>query len=521
MDVERSKKDTILIVDDTPMNLELLVNELTDAGFEVSVAMSGQIALRQLKYDHPDIILLDVLMPGMDGFETCRRLKASRKTKDIPVIFMTALADTADKVKGFNVGAVDYVTKPLQYEEVKARVKTHLMIQRLQKHLEEKNAHLQQEIIERKRVEEALQEANDKLEQRVAGRTADLKKANIELQAALFEVERLKNRLQVENVYLQEEIKLQHNFEEIISQSDAFKKVLHLVEQGASTDATILILGETGTGKELIARAVHSISSRSNRPLVKVSCAALPASLIDSELFGHEKGAFTGAFSRKPGRFELADKGTIFLDEIGDLPLALQAKLLRVLQEGEFERLGGLDTIRVDVRVIAATNRDLEGAVNAGEFREDLYYRLNVFPIFIPPLRERKEDIPLLGTHFVKKYSTKLGKKIDSIPQEVMGALQGYPWPGNIRELENIIERATILASSSTIQPDEILEMLRNVGLRETHSDILEDVERNHVRRVLEETDGVIEGVQGAAKRLGLHPNTLRYRIKKLGIERP
>ncbi|MCZ6675786.1 MAG: response regulator, partial [Candidatus Poribacteria bacterium] len=236
MDVERSKKDTILIVDDTPMNLELLVNELTDAGFEVSVAMSGQIALRQLKYDHPDIILLDVLMPGMDGFETCRRLKASRKTKDIPVIFMTALADTADKVKGFNVGAVDYVTKPLQYEEVKARVKTHLMIQRLQKHLEEKNAHLQQEIIERKRVEEALQEANDKLEQRVAGRTADLKKANTELQAALFEVERLKNRLQVENVYLQEEIKLQHNFEEIISQSDAFKKVLHLVEQGASTD---------------------------------------------------------------------------------------------------------------------------------------------------------------------------------------------------------------------------------------------------------------------------------------------
>jgi transcriptional regulator with GAF, ATPase, and Fis domain len=340
--------------------------------------------------------------------------------------------------------------------------------------------------------------------------------------AQLFsQVEQLKDKLQAENIYLQEEIKLEHNFEEIIGRSNALKKVLHQVEQVASTDATVLILGETGTGKELIARAIHNLSPRKDRALVKVNCAALPASLIESELFGHEKGAFTGAVSQRSGRFELADGGTIFLDEIGDLPLELQAKLLRVLQEGAFERLGGSRTIRVNVRVIAATNRDLEKAVQAGEFRMDLYYRLNVFPLSLPPLRERKKDIPLLVKHFVQKYSAKLGKKIETTPQKGMEALQAYSWPGNVRELENVIERAVILTRGSTIELDESLDVLRDTDLPDTSSLSLEEVERNHILCVLEETNWKIEGKQGAAVRLGLKPSTLRSRMKKLGIKKP
>jgi PAS domain S-box-containing protein len=304
-----------------------------------------------------------------------------------------------------------------------------------------------------------------------------LQKAHGDLANALSEVENLKNRLQAENVYLQEEIKLEHNFEEIVSQSEALKKELRKLEQVATTDATVLILGETGTGKELLARAVHNLSPRRDRPLVKVNCAALPADLIESELFGHEKGAFTGAHARKIGRFELADGGTIFLDEIGDLPLALQAKLLRVLQEGEFERLGNPHTIKVDVRIIAATNRDLEKAIESGDFRGDLYYRLNVFPIKSPPLRERQEDIPLLVAHFVKKYGAKLGKNIEIIPQKVMDILLAYAWPGNVRELENIIERAVILARGFTIELDESLDVLRDTDLPNTNSLTLEEVE--------------------------------------------
>lgn len=347
------------------------------------------------------------------------------------------------------------------------------------------------------------------------------KRADEALRNAHTEVEQLKSRLQAENLYLQEEIKLDHNFGEIITGSNGFKKVLARVEQVASTDATVLILGETGTGKELIARAVHYISPRNDRPLVKVNCAALPANLIESELFGHEKGAFTGALSRKIGRFELADGGTIFLDEIGDLPLELQAKLLRVLQEGEFERLGNPRPIKVDVRVIAATNRDLNKAIIAGNFREDLFYRLNVFPIALPPLRERKEDIPLLVRHFARKYRQKVGKVIDKIPQKVVTALQAYSWPGNVRELENIIERAVILSSGSTFEIDELLETLQATDAQPKPPLTLEEVERNHIIKVLEETGWRIEGKHGAAARLGLNPSTLRSRIEKLNIQKP
>ncbi len=340
------------------------------------------------------------------------------------------------------------------------------------------------------------------------------------LRDALTQVEQLKDRLQVENTYLQEEIRLEHNFDNIISSSESFKKVLRSVEQVAATEATVLILGETGTGKELIARAVHTISSRADRPLVKVNCAALPANLIESELFGHEKGAFTGAVARKQGRFELADQGTIFLDEIGDLPLDLQAKLLRVLQEGEFERLGGTQSIVVDVRVIAATNRELETASRAGDFREDLFYRLNVFPISLPPLRERPEDIPPLVRHFVEKVGAKIGRKITTVPQRTLAALQTYNFPGNIRELENIVERAMILAGDGTLRLDQSLESLLKAPGDGGDSSI-EEVERRHILAILETTNWRIEGPKGAALRLGLNANTLRSRLKRLGIERP
>ena len=347
------------------------------------------------------------------------------------------------------------------------------------------------------------------------------KQAEKALQDALSEVEQLKDRLQAENVYLQEEIKLEHNFDEIISISASFKKVLRNVEQVASTDATVLILGETGTGKELIARALHTLSPRKERPLVKVNCAALPANLIESELFGHERGAFTGAMSRKQGRFELANRGTIFLDEIGDLALELQSKLLRVLQEGEFERVGGTQTIKADVRVIAATNRNLEKAIQSGVFREDLFYRLNVFPITLPPLREHPEDIPILVNHFIKKVNARLGKKIATVPQKVMKTLQAYHFPGNVRELENIIERAIILTNDQTLRIDESFGAIEITPSSTKSSGTLEEIERNHIVAVLEESNWRIEGQKGAALRLGLNANTLRSRMQKLGIKRP
>lgn len=339
------------------------------------------------------------------------------------------------------------------------------------------------------------------------------------LQKALAEVERLKNRLHAENVYLQDEIKLEHNFADFISRSQALKKILSKVEQVAATDATVMILGESGTGKELLARAVHNLSIRRDRPMVKVNCAVLPANLIESELFGHEKGAFTGAISRKIGRFELADGGTIFLDEIGELPLELQAKLLRVLQEGEFERVGGQQTMKVDTRVIAATNRELQEEIAHGRFREDLYYRLQVFPITIPPLRERREDIPLLIHHFVKKCSAKAGKKIETVSQHVIETLQAYDWPGNVRELENVIERAVIVSQGKQLKLDDWLPH-HGIAADEPSVVTLDDVERSHIIKTLKITQWRISGERGAAKILNIKPTTLRSRMEKLGIRR-
>jgi formate hydrogenlyase transcriptional activator len=332
-------------------------------------------------------------------------------------------------------------------------------------------------------------------------------------------MEREQARLKAENLYLQEEIKADHNFEEIVGQSPLILRVLENVCRVAPTDASVLISGETGTGKELIARAIHFNSKRRHKPLIKINCAALPTGLVESELFGHEKGAFTGAIAKQIGRFELADGGTIFLDEIGEIPLEVQAKLLRVLQEKEFDRVGGKSPISVDVRVIAATNRDLLAAVRDRGFREDLYYRLNVFPVHVPSLRDRQEDIPLLTHFLVKKFGPKIGKPVAKIDNDAISRLCAYHWPGNVRELENVIERALILSSGPALHIDsELLSAAKPISHGADSS--LVAVEREHIHRVLEQTGGVIEGPGGAARILDMHPNTLRSRMKRLGIGR-
>jgi PAS domain S-box-containing protein len=350
-------------------------------------------------------------------------------------------------------------------------------------------------------------------------------------------------RLTAQNLYLQEEIKSVHNFEEIVGESPALLDVLEKVSRVARTDATVLITGETGTGKELVARAIHSASQRHDKPLIKVNCAALPAGLVESELFGHEKGAFSGAISRRVGRFELANGGTIFLDEIGEVPLEVQVELLRVLQEREFERIGGTNPIKVDVRVIAATNRDLAKSIREGKFREDLYYRLNVFPIALPPLRDREGDIPLLVHVLVARFAARVGVRIDSVANLTLEWLSRYSWPGNIRELQNVLERAVILSNGPTLEIDpEVFAsatathsanagLLTPSGSENTRQaaagaglnaplESLESNMRNHILAALDQSGWVIDGPRGAAKILGLHANTLRSRMKKLGIVR-
>jgi DNA-binding NtrC family response regulator len=501
---------TILIVDDTPANIGVLLDNLAGLGYKVLVARNGESALEKVTQEWPDLILLDIMMPGMDGFEVCGKLKNDPETKDIPVIFMTALSETSDKVKGFNAGAVDYITKPFQSEEVRSRVATHLRMKELREELET-------EVEYRKKAQKSLEEINETLEQRVDERTRELK-------SALGELNALKEQLQGRVHYLEEEMEREGVFCDIIGESQALKAVLEKVSLVAPTDSTVLITGESGTGKELVARAIHMGSQRKDAPMIKVNCGAITSSLVESELFGHEKGAFTGAVSQRKGRFELADGGTLFLDEIGELSPEIQVKLLRVLQEGELERLGGSKTIKVDVRVLCATHVNLAEKVKEGQFREDLYYRLNVFPIQNPPLRERVEDLPLLVDFFLGRLSVKMGKQVTQVSEEVMQLLRDYAWPGNIRELQNTLERAVILCKSNVITscplPDVSTEM-KAVSDQQTMEtlDDLEAYERKIYLKALYKAEWKIGGSSGAAELLGRPVSTVRDRVRKLGLK--
>jgi formate hydrogenlyase transcriptional activator len=344
----------------------------------------------------------------------------------------------------------------------------------------------------------------------------------VENALAFQEIEALNDRLHRENVYLEEEVRAENNFGEIVGESVALRRVLKEVETVAPTGSTVLIRGETGTGKELIARALHELSPRQGRTFVKLNCAAMPTGLLESELFGHEKGAFTGAIMQKIGRFELAHQGTLFLDEVGDIPPELQPKLLRVLQEQEFERLGSTRTIKVDVRLVAATNRDLARMVQGGTFRADLYYRLNVFPVVLPPLRERAEDIPRLVRHFTQRFARRMGRRIETIPSAVMDALVRYPWPGNVREVQNVIEHAVILSPGPSLQvpPGDLQAAATQAPVPTAPAATLAEAEREHILGVLRETGWVLGGPEGAAARLGMKRSTLYKKMKKLGISR-
>ena len=478
----------ILIVDDTPVNVRLLADLLSINGYAVLTAGSGLEGLARATGDSPDLILLDIMMPDLDGFTVCEQLKAKPALQDVPIIFLTALHETLDKVRAFSLGGVDYLTKPYEPRELLARVRTHLALRQARRELEAQNQRLREEI-----------EAH--------GRSRAILHC------------------------LEDEIRTGHDSGGIIGRSPGLTRLLDQLALVAATDSTVLVLGETGTGKELVARAIHDRSPRRDHPLVKVNCAALPRELVESELFGHEKGAFTGATQQRRGRFELADGGTLFLDEVGELPAEAQAKLLRVLQEQEFERVGGSQTLRTNVRLIAATNRDLGARAAAGEFRPDLFYRLNVFPVTVPALRERSEDIPLLVAHFLAKCERKLGKAFKGVAPGFLSSAIAYDWPGNVRELENAVERAAILSRGplldalesfgSSTPPPRAEQPQQPPARPPAFTGTLEDIERAHIQRVLQQAHWVIEGERGAALALGLNPSTLRSRMRKLAIRKP
>ncbi len=503
----------ILIVDDREANIMLLENLLLDAGYTcVASTRDAREVCALHTQNNYDLILLDLQMPDMDGFQVMEKLRENNQDSYLPVLVITAQPDL--KQRALQSGARDFISKPFELFEVKTRVRNMLEMRLLHKKLRLHGSSLEETVQERTA---ELLTANMQLTQEIIER----KKAEGTLQDTYAEIKVLKDRLQAENIYLQQEVDQQYNFGEIVGQSKILSCVFSQVEQVAPMNATVLLLGETGTGKGVVARAIHSSSSRKNRSLITVNCTTLPATLVESELFGRERGAYTGSDARQIGRFELADGGTIFLDEIGELPLELQCKLLRVIQDGEFERLGSPRTIKTDVRIIAATNRNLTEEVKNGRFREDLYYRLNVFPITMPPLRQRKEDIPLLVNHFVNKFNHKIGKKIETVSKDTLNILQEYHWPGNVRELESVIERAVIVSRGNALQVLDRFDTFRKPE-EDSGQEIkaLVELEHDHVLQVLQKTGWRIEGKNGAAVLLGLNASTLRARMRKYGIVR-
>ena len=455
---------TVLVVDDEDAILRVMKANLSREGFLVKTASDGNQALQILQSDAVDTVILDYLMPGMNGLELMHRMR--EQGLEIPIIIVTAYGTIEQAVQAMKMGAFNYLTKPINYDELISIV-------------------------------------NKAVEQR----------------ALTMEVQRLR-----------QEITSQYGFDQIVGQNEKMRQIFQLIQDVAETDATVLIRGETGTGKELIARALHFNSARKNQPFVRVNCPAITETLLESELFGHEKGAFTGAIKKRIGRFEQADGGTIFLDEVGDLPLGLQSKLLRVLQEKEFERVGGNQTIKVDVRIISATNKDLEAEVRAGNFRQDLFYRLNVVPIYIPPLRERLDDIPLLATHFLEKYRDQFNKPITEITSEGMALLMDYNWPGNVRQLENVIERAIILEKDTVLHRETLARCLEkqmeNVyafpinarkPLRVLKEQLVENFEREYIVTLLKEFKG---NISAAARAADIHYKNFYEKMKKYGIKR-
>jgi DNA-binding NtrC family response regulator len=457
--VNEQKDPFILVVDDDASIRDSLRDLLGSAGLKVQTFASAQEFLASPSADTASCLVLDVQLPGISGLDLQQEL--TKLDAQIPIIFITGHGDIPMSVRAMKAGAIEFLTKPFRDEDLLNAVEQAVNRSRQLVQLNTKPAH--------------------------------------------------------ENVHSKDKLRSEISFSEIVGQSIALRRVLKEVETVADTDSTVLIYGETGTGKESIARAIHNLSLRHAKPFVKLNCAAIPTGLLESELFGHEKGAFTGAIAKHIGRFELAHEGTLFLDEVGEIPLELQPKLLRVLQEREFERLGSTRTAHVNVRIVAATNRDLAQMTRAKQFREDLYFRLNVFPIHLPLLRERTGDIPLLVRHYVDKYSQRMNKRVETIPAEAMAALSSYPWPGNIRELQNFIERSVILTSGNVLRV-QAKELQLDSPVAASTGGTLEEIEREHILQALRESDGVIGGRSGAALRLGLKRTTLLSRMQKFGI---
>lgn len=437
-----STRSQVLIVDDVPANIKLLRDILKPQGYQILVANHGEAGLRIAAEATPDLILLDIVMPEMDGYEVCRQLKQNDDTAQIPVIFITAIKDKKeDIIKGFHVGGVDYITKPIEKEEVLLRVKTHLELNRLTKTVQKKNRDLEQRTAE-------LARANQQLQQEIAQhkQTEQARKQAEEAREQAFDTLRMVSQREAER----------WGIPGFVGRSQTIREIVDSVRRLADVKTSVLILGENGTGKELIARALHFGGTRSERAFVPVNCSAIPGELAESILFGHVKGAFTGANTDRKGYFELADGGTLFLDEIEDTPLELQAKLLRTLEDGRIIPIGGTQEKHVDVRILAATNADLKAKMAAGVFREDLYYRIAGFVVTVPPLRARPEDIPLLADHFLSMLAQEMGLQKPEMSDEALSALKAYHFPGNIRELKNIIESALITSGSGAIRPEHL-----------------------------------------------------------------